>query len=1638
MEKRKELKQDGRTDKELAESFCFLLSDKVPLACEKGLSVGNSWMSLLGNSTKGVYLCQFSDLLQSSPSEPGFTGEIIIFKVIKGKVKSIHDNMLRGFDPTPKFDSHFSKNANRVTSLTSYKAFEYTQQYFYEYVDSELASRPRHVCPYAVVSFQYKAKEAITAGPKTSPLQRSNSLPSGTESHGYTVWDGYFVNRGKKVYQASIHSVSHPFLPFRIPDRLELGKVMRLDQVQELIPSTLFSWDLYSGSHEVFKSGMYGSLFEVVMEKNKSGEGLAELFQELEKKGLVLMNMMNDKGFLFLLSSGQLSGSNKRRAGWKATSQALFIYQNTRDVSKVSSEHHTPRMPLTPVPQDPVMPRLNSFIPAYHYALSKVRCNPPANLSAGVEQQAHEYLNSLHESKPIQRVRMDYDIKLDDREKLFPAPRQRFNWEGYIHSYLYNSGVYTMPVVNAKKMVEMFRCVPEFRPDPETTDASEAHGDPEGMTELLKNLLEVNKRKEAKQKTLLDAHGLKRKLEEEEQNSSAKCSRMATPSNGEGDEGQAEKSCQSLADVLTNIGLQDTDLRKDKTQGPLKVMELLDRLTKTTQDTDLRKDNTQVELVSKVLDNITKSLRSSLLPNVDGDLEKSPEDAEKTLKDSMTSLGLPTNRDTDLRKRFTDNDDQEAQGRNDLEEETAGSLSSLEAFSPCSDSNGQQRSDNLPGERSIPWVLIPITGLKTERYSHRRDRNLEDPRFIQSPTVSTHTSPEKQDVVPSDQPDSSNVEPESETDPAEDRDMDEPKDSDHQEQEGTQYSGVDCIVDEQISGFSAEVEDLLREERVYYIPFSSSQSQRNPPQSTMVPFSEYVSHFNTPIPVHSYVKSFRDSVNAFLDPRRNRQDSGTLVSSSVPAPAHSVSSAAAVFTFNSSTLREDHQQHLHNTQMINGSTQAEQSTGMGEHNQGKTSNSSISSWGISDAGESMANSRAANNDTATPIEPAPAAFSNVISQLQPEVINNLMKIVRDVQKNTVHFFIHCVDEESDVCWEIKDYLTRLGNPECDPQAFLEKKDSQDKLLIVIQNIDIAAHIHKIPALVSLKKLRSVSFAGVDSLSDIRNHTYNELFVSGGFIVSDEFVLNPDFIALERLQALLHYLEELNTPESPWRWRVHCKTHKKVKEQSRSKTEALNVLDLLTTYHKKQIVEFLPYHECDAPSHQAPDLECLVKLQAQNTRQRHVIYLTERRFEMFPRYSNSGIVIANIDDILYSMASLIGEAGDKPASSDPHSCPTSPILKEEDMGPCSEIHTVDRMSAHDERPSVCTDVHPCPLTDPDPGVSDRTVRDKATIVALPSPTPGIPRESDFKALRDVISHFRNARMQANSRTGQSSPGSFGANPNHSFLGQSDRPSSVPSDDDTRSNQALSQMEEVRQREHIHAETLSASESVTELQDQFGSGPQAGMAETETVVMETTANSRDTETTWNCMTDTDIAAETPVIPNITGTESGANQEKEASEQGTTKNPVSTKSSSRIKSSDNTQTSRSYSSRGGKRPASGRSPYGMNTLVTMDRMLQNSTLWPGAQASQNSAMGFRSQLLNSSVANTFTHSGLRSLLPSSSMAWNNYTQGTATNMWGIQPGVGLGQVHGTPFIQSYAWHGNPAFQGNGHPPRGGYGGW
>lgn len=57
------------------------------------------------------------------------------------------------------------------------------------------------------------------------------------------------------------------------------------------------------------------------------------------------------------------------------------------------------------------------------------------------------------------------------------------------------------------------------------------------------------------------------------------------------------------------------------------------------------------------------------------------------------------------------------------------------------------------------------------------------------------------------------------------------------------------------------------------------------------------------------------------------------------------------------------------------------------------------------------------------------------------------------------------------------------------------------------------------------------------------------------------------------------------------------------------TNALSLLTLLNTYQKQHLVEILSYHNCDSQTRNAPELDCLIRLQAQNIQRRHVVFLT---------------------------------------------------------------------------------------------------------------------------------------------------------------------------------------------------------------------------------------------------------------------------------------------------------------------------------------------------------------------------------------------------------------------------------------------
>lgn len=60
---------------------------------------------------------------------------------------------------------------------------------------------------------------------------------------------------------------------------------------------------------------------------------------------------------------------------------------------------------------------------------------------------------------------------------------------------------------------------------------------------------------------------------------------------------------------------------------------------------------------------------------------------------------------------------------------------------------------------------------------------------------------------------------------------------------------------------------------------------------------------------------------------------------------------------------------------------------------------------------------------------------------------------------------------------------------------------------------------------------------------------------------------------------------------------------------RSRRDAANLLDVLSAYQKRQIVEFLPYHYCDMMEHKSPDMNCLIELQGRYTQYRHTVFLT---------------------------------------------------------------------------------------------------------------------------------------------------------------------------------------------------------------------------------------------------------------------------------------------------------------------------------------------------------------------------------------------------------------------------------------------
>uniref|UniRef100_A0A3P9PVE2 Transcription activation suppressor b n=1 Tax=Poecilia reticulata TaxID=8081 RepID=A0A3P9PVE2_POERE len=1162
---------------------------------------------VLFTSNAGVYLSKYSDLLQINPLEVGSFGDMIILKVMRGRIKHIHENMPKNaIELSPKFDCHLSKSANRVTSLLSYRAFELTQQYFFEFAFDEIKPRPRHVCPYAVVSFQYKGKEVAA-----SPMAAHRYVILQEMVTCYTVWSGPLVNKGQELFPVCLRSFSRPYLPFKLREKLEMNQGMQLDQVKRKIPPFLFSWDTYSISREVMKCGMSCSLFEVAEGKGKATSGsLAALINKLERDRMV--RSFKKAAVCF----------PERRGRMEKKLQALFIFQESRMVVKLSEPE-----PLTVEPQPAFLSTMEPFIPALHYALFKLRPNPGKELSLGVERQATDYLTRIESGTVRPFILPDYKNSFDERASPLSVPRPKFNMDAVLRSYVHNSANYFLPLGKARDTIERIKNPAPYSPvsdwggsdrvPPESAkrrqDVTHSNGaqlqpneyDHDKMKQLLK-LIQLHKKnlvqepgKDQEKDGSWDANNLKRKFEGDAGGGMNKHQRTDHLSNG-------EPSRDNLTAVMESMGIYDTDLRN---RG----------------STDAASTNETQRLLKILLATLNKAMAQS----------------------SMTVLA-----------------------NHGESSSTSGTMESILSDSPEAAPPAETSQEpKTPAGLEVKSSAAALVG--------------DEVPFL--PSIS-----------------------------------------------------LDTILNQEIHSLASDIRDLMQTRRISYasqIPSRLSLRHCWQPSSC---FSDYVVPHVLPVSVEGHVEALCEKMDKLIpappaSPKVTAPPPPVTTSSlTTPAPT-AVQASKAKAELPASKADGSKTSCVSNeTTSVKAKTEASSpDLGGGLYSPSHTT---------ADSPESNAQSAGVAPDGGSTL-----LSGSLIGQLKPEVFTSLVEIFKDVTKNTVKFYIYSGEEGEDgtICKEIKEYLKSLGNSECSPQTFLENSGSLDKLLIIIRNEDIAAHVHKIPALVSLKKLPSVSFAGVDSLDDVKNHTYNELFVSGGFMVSDEFVLNPDLITQDRLQGLLKFLEEQSTPEHPWQWKVHCKSQKKLKELGRLNANAMGLLNLLTTYQKKHLVEFLPYHECDTQSRQAPDLECLIKLQAQHTQQRHLIFLTDSSFPhlfsflhgfMFLPLSLPSPVLPVVNDecVEAEDMSLDSDDGEPPTMSDPL----------EQVEAKNKPELLPQLEKEDFRP---------PLPD------------------LPT-TPDRTSALESSSLKTAISQFKatNQIGLACSDIGSLSPGGFPVNTHQSFL------------------------------------------------------------------------------------------------------------------------------------------------------------------------------------------------------------------------------------------------------------------------------
>ncbi|XP_032737546.1 protein TASOR 2 isoform X1 [Lontra canadensis] len=297
-----EKKASNYTQEELQETYGFLLfetENQAKSVCQRGLCVGCSTVTTLGDPAKGVYISKYSDYLHARPWYHGKSGYVVIFNLIKGRVKFVSENYTTNYtSPSSGYDCHVAANTNKVSHKTShFRAFELSQYYLYEVSGSSVTERPRQVCPYIIVAFHYREPKTMAASAHKSIFELGENALSSS-------WQGKLIVQGCLLCDITLWSSDGTAVPTQLPHELDFKYVMKVSSLKKKIPEAAFRKQNYL-EQKVCCQDLCFRMYEVEL-ANKCGGKVDKLTEYIKDKQLAIIKCLKDRGLFILFTSSAL------------------------------------------------------------------------------------------------------------------------------------------------------------------------------------------------------------------------------------------------------------------------------------------------------------------------------------------------------------------------------------------------------------------------------------------------------------------------------------------------------------------------------------------------------------------------------------------------------------------------------------------------------------------------------------------------------------------------------------------------------------------------------------------------------------------------------------------------------------------------------------------------------------------------------------------------------------------------------------------------------------------------------------------------------------------------------------------------------------------------------------------------------------------------------------------------------------------------------------------------------------------------------------------------------------------------------------------------------------------------------------